>query len=97
VALSAIKQILPALGDWYRVVGTRAAPEFEKIVLWAVVNDGDGDVIAGVPREDIGVIGAVSEWLTDVAGYIEASQQRLDWLTEHPEELVEYNLVWGDE
>ncbi|EGL64704.1 hypothetical protein AGRO_2245 [Agrobacterium sp. ATCC 31749] len=53
-------------------------------------------MIAGVPREYIGVIGAVSEWLNDVAGYIEVSPSQLDRLAEHPEELEQYNLVWGD-
>ncbi|KJF74516.1 hypothetical protein RP75_05215 [Agrobacterium arsenijevicii] len=94
--LSKIKQILPATENWYRVLGSKGAPQFERVVFWAIINDGEGDVIAGVPREYIGVIGAVSEWLSDVAGYIEVSQSQLDRLAEHPEELEQYNLVWGD-
>ncbi|KAA3504193.1 hypothetical protein DXM27_02730 [Rhizobium rhizogenes] len=94
--VSKIKQILPATENWYRVLGSKGAPQFERVVFWAVINDGEGDVIAGVPREYIGVIGAVSEWLSDVAGYIEVSPSQLDRLAEHPEELDQYNLVWGD-
>jgi hypothetical protein len=94
--LSVIKQILPATENWYRVLGSKDAPQFERVIFWAVVNDGDGDVVAGVPREDIGVIGAVGEWLVDVAGYIEVTPSQVDWLMEHPEDLEDFNLVWGE-
>ncbi|MCL6651983.1 hypothetical protein A6R70_06740 [Agrobacterium rubi] len=94
--LGKIKHILPAGENWYRVVGSKDAPQFERIVFWAVINDGEGDVVAGVPREDIGVIGAVSDWLSDVAGYIEVSPSQLSSLAEKPEELEQYNLVWGE-
>jgi hypothetical protein len=94
--VSKIKQILPATENWHRVLGSKDAPQFERVIFWAVVNDGEGDVVVGVPRENIGVIGAVSEWLNDVAGYIEIEPSQISRLAEHPEELEQYNLVWGE-
>ncbi|XUY28129.1 hypothetical protein RMR21_007255 [Agrobacterium sp. rho-8.1] len=94
--MSKIKQILPATENWHRVLGSKDTPQFERVIFWAVVNDGEGDVVVGVPRENIGVIGAVSEWLNDVAGYIEIDPSQLSRFTEHPEELEQYNLVWGE-
>lgn len=94
--MSKIKQILPATENWHRVLGSKDAPQFERVIFWAVVNDGEGDVVVGVPRENIGVIGAVSEWLNDVAGYIEIEPSQVSRLVEHPEELEQYNLVWGE-
>ena len=96
--MSDIKQILPAVGNWFRVVGTKEAPQFERVLFWAVVRyDGDDDVIVGVPREDIGVGGAADEWREGVAGYVELTHAETVHLTQFPDGLEQYNLIWEDE
>ncbi len=94
---ASVKQILPVSGSWFRVIGTKDSPAFEKVEFWALVKTEDTEVIVGVPRQDIGVIGAVGGWLEDVAGYIEVSSEQVDRLTEHPEELAQFELLWAED
>jgi hypothetical protein len=94
---SSVKQILPVSGSWFRVVGTKDAPVLERVVFWALVKTEDTEVIVGVPREEIGVIGAVDGWLEDVAGYIEVPPEEVARLTENPEELAQFELVWAED
>ncbi|KEQ03425.1 MULTISPECIES: hypothetical protein [Pseudorhizobium] len=94
---STVKQILPVSGSWFRVLGTKDNPVLEKIVFWALVNTEKTDVIVGVPRQELGVIGAVDGWLEDVAGYIEVPAEDVDRLIQHPEELAQFELVWAEE
>ncbi|MEH6692807.1 MAG: hypothetical protein V7774_16585 [Pseudorhizobium pelagicum] len=94
---STVKQILPVSGSWFRVLGTKDNPVLEKIVVWALVNTEKTDVIVGVPRQELGVIGAVDGWLEDVAGYIEVPAEDVDRLIQHPEELAQFELVWAEE
>ncbi|MGE7369293.1 hypothetical protein ACQKKX_09525 [Neorhizobium sp. NPDC001467] len=94
---SSVKQILPVSGSWFRVLGTRDAPVFERVVFWALVKTEDTEVIVGVPREEIGVIGAVEGWLEDVAGYIEVPLEEVARLTQHPEELAPFKLLWAED
>jgi len=94
---TSVKQILPVSGSWFRVMGTKDSPILEKIVFWALVNTEKTDVIVGVPRHELGVIGAVDGWLEDVAGYIEVPPEDVDRLVEHPEELAQFELVWAEE
>jgi hypothetical protein len=97
MAKSTVKQILPVSGSWFRVLGTKDSPVLEKIVFWALVNTEKTDVIVGVPRQELGVIGAVDGWLEDVAGYIEVPPADVERLMEHPEELAQFELVWAEE
>lgn len=97
MAKSTVKQILPVSGSWFRVLGTKDNPVLEKIVFWALVNTEKTDVIVGVPRQELGVIGAVDGWLEDVAGYIEVPAEDVDRLIQHPEELAQFELVWAEE
>ncbi len=94
---ASVKQILPVSGPWFRVIGTKDSPDFERVVFWALVKTEDTEVIVGVPREEIGVIGAVDGWLEDVAGYIEVPPEQIDRLTQHPEELAQFELVWAED
>jgi hypothetical protein len=94
---ASVKQILPVTGSWYRVLGTKESPVLERIVLWALVKTEDTEVIVGVPREEIGVIGAVDGWLEDVAGYIEVQPDQVAQFVEHPEELAQFELVWAED
>ena len=94
---ASVKQILPVSGSWFRVIGTKDSPVLEKVVFWALVKTEDTEVIVGVPREEMGVIGAVDGWLEDVAGYIEVPAEQVDRLTEHPEELAQFELVWAED
>ncbi|MBU1314925.1 MAG: hypothetical protein KJ947_10595 [Alphaproteobacteria bacterium] len=94
---STVKQILPVSGSWFRVLGTKDNPVLERIVFWALVNTEKTDVIVGVPRQELGVIGAVDGWLEDVAGYIEVPAEDVDRLIKHPEELAQFELVWAEE
>jgi hypothetical protein len=94
---SSVKQILPVSGSWFRVIGTKNNPVFERIVFWALVKTEDTEVIVGVPREEIGVIGAVDGWLEDVAGYLEVTPEDVTRLTEHPDELAQFELVWAED
>ena len=94
---STVKQILPVSGSWFRVLGTKDNPVLERIVFWALVNTEKTDVIVGVPRQELGVIGAVDGWLEDVAGYIEVPAEDVDRLIQHPEELAQFELVWAEE
>lgn len=94
---SSVKQILPVSGSWFRVIGTRENPVLERIVFWALVKTEDTEVIVGVPREEIGVIGAVDGWLENVAGYIEVPPEQVAVIMENPEELAQYELVWAED
>jgi hypothetical protein len=94
---SSVKQILPVSGPWFRVIGTKENPVLERIVFWALLKTEDTEVIVGVPREEIGVIGAVDGWLEDVAGYIEVSPDQVARIKENPEELEQFELVWAEE
>jgi hypothetical protein len=94
---SSVKQILPVSGSWFRVIGTKDSPVLERVVFWALVKTEETEVIVGVPREEIGVIGAVDGWLEDVAGYIEVPPEQVAQLTEHPEELAQFELVWAED
>ncbi|QEE43816.1 hypothetical protein FVA81_03970 [Rhizobium sp. WL3] len=94
---SSVKQILPVSGSWFRVLGTKENPLLERVVFWALVKTEETEVIVGVPREEIGVIGAVDGWLEDVAGYIEVAPDQVAWLMEHPEELAQFELVWAED
>ncbi|MBW8284168.1 MAG: hypothetical protein K0M55_11230 [Rhizobium sp.] len=94
---SSVKQILPVSGSWFRVIGTKENPLLERIVFWALIKTEETEAIVGVPREEIGVIGAVDGWLEDVAGYIEVPPEQVDWLMEHPEELAQFELVWAED
>ena len=94
---ASVKQIMPVSGSWFRVIGTRDNPVMEKVVFWALLKTEDTEVIVGVPREEIGVIGAVDGWLEDVAGYIEVPPEQIERLTQHPEELAQFELVWAED
>jgi hypothetical protein len=94
---ASVKQILPVTGSWFRVMGTKDNPVLERIVFWALVKTEETEVIVGVPREEIGVIGAVDGWLEDVAGYIEVPTEQVAQLLEHPEELAQFELVWAED
>jgi hypothetical protein len=94
---ASVKQIMPVSGSWFRVIGTRDSPVMEKVVFWALLKTEDTEVIVGVPREEIGVIGAVDGWLEDVAGYIEVTSEDVTRIMEHPEELAQYELVWAED
>jgi hypothetical protein len=94
---ASVKQILPVTGSWFRVMGTKDNPVLERIVFWALVKTEETEVIVGVPREEIGVIGAVDGWLEDVAGYIEVPAEQVAQLLEHPEELAQFELVWAED
>lgn len=94
---SSVKQIMPVSGSWFRVLGTKDNPLLERIVFWALLKTEETEVIVGVPREEIGVIGAVDGWLEDVAGYIEVPPERVAWIMEHPEELAQFEIVWAED
>jgi hypothetical protein len=94
---ASVKQILPVSGSWFRVVGSRDNPVLERIVFWALVKTEETEVIVGVPREEIGVIGAVDGWLEDVAGYIEVPPEQVSQIIENPEELAQFELVWAED
>lgn len=94
---ASVKQILPVSGSWFRVIGTQDKPILEKVVFWALLKTEDTEVIVGVPREEIGVIGAVDGWLLDVAGYIEVTSEDAARIMDHPEELAQYALLWAED
>lgn len=95
--MASIRQILPVTGEWYRVVGTRKSPRMERVVLWALCDIDGSDVIVGVPNKGIGAPGVMETLVTGVAGHLELSENQLEWITDHPDELDNYHLVWGDE
>ncbi len=108
--LKEIKSISAAQGSWYRVYGPRKNPYLEKIALWAVItvqdrgpdNDVNStsfeDIVIGMSASDVGVSGNDPEqWLTDVAGYIEVSDDNAARLVQDPELLSKYSLVWEEE
>jgi hypothetical protein len=94
---SSVKQILPVSGSWFRVLGTKDSPVLERVVFWALLKTEETEAIVGVPREEIGVIGAVDGWLEDVAGYIEVPAEQAARLMENPEELAQFQLVWAED
>ncbi|MBW6420047.1 hypothetical protein KX729_01160 [Rhizobium sp. XQZ8] len=94
---ASVKQILPVSGSWFRVIGSQDKPVLERIVFWALIKTEDTEVIVGVPREEIGVIGAVDGWLEDVAGYIEVPPEQATRIMESPEELAQFELVWAED
>ena len=94
---ASVKQILPVTGSWFRVLGSPKDPVLERVVFWALVKTEDTEVIVGVPREEIGVVGAVDGWLEDVAGYIEVTPEQVAGLMANPDELAQYELVWAED
>ncbi|OJF90037.1 hypothetical protein AX760_08900 [Pararhizobium antarcticum] len=66
-------------------------------MFWALVKTEETEVIVGVPREEIGVIGAVDGWLEDVAGYIEVPPEQVSQIMESPEKLAQFELVWAED
>ena len=86
-----IKSIAPAT-NWFRVKGTSPENcEIEAIAVFAVMTFEErelkhevkphpyGDIIVGVPARDFSVIGVdSSEYIDDVAGYVQIEQTEID-------------------
>jgi hypothetical protein len=101
-----IKSISAAIGNWYRVAGSKTKPTFDKIVVWAAIDISElkssgleeynhPDIIVGLTPAEIGSQGCDLDYVLKIAGYVELVENDLLKAKNDPRTLPDY-LVWED-